>query len=604
LGKARAWALARAVLPASIGLLGLGVALLPAQAGAQTLDVTAWQKTLKNTPPAQPGCYQASYPTMQWQQTACTPPQNPVPSGRVPVSTDSAGEIASLPVLNGGYQAYAGSGGAIQSAEGSFIDVTGVTNIVDEVFSPYQNVYALQINSNTFIVPGGSDVCDSTGSCSVWVQFVYQNYGIANGTLGMEYWVFGSRSCASPLTSFASGVCWYPYKQTISGQVISNFNNQIKMSGQTVNGQDAVIMIIGGQAYSVLTPSVVNEFSQSWESAAFNVYGYGNGSYIDFNDGSTLTVRTKINDGGTVAPSCSFGAGGGVEGNNLNYLSTCCPYGGGEPSIAFVEGTAATPLTYPTCLTQLGSNTITPTVSSGGGAISPSVPLNVPNKTVSAFTITPSSGNTIASVSGCGGTLSSNNVYTTAPATGNCTVTAAFTSTAPTVKLTQITPRGTSSPAVGTAVSVASGGKVTYTITSPSGATSASWAGYSGGCGSFTNTPPWHVGSALTLVVGPVTSNCTFPLAFTVSNPTVKLTRITPSGTSSPAVGTAVSVALNNKITYTITPPAGVNYASWAGYSGGCGSFTPLTWKLGSALTLTVGPVTSTCTFPLAFTKR
>jgi hypothetical protein len=103
--------------------------------------------------------------------------------------------------------------------------------------------------------------------------------------------------------------------------------------------------------------------------------------------------------------------------------------------------------------------------------------------------------------------------------------------------------------------------------------------------------------------VGPVTSNCTFPLAFTVTNYTVKLTQITPSGTSNPAVNTAVSVASNGSVPYTLTPPAGVNHASF-GYSTACGSITQTSWVLGSTQSLRVGPVTGACAFSVAYTKK
>ena len=78
-----------------------------------------------------------------------------------------------------------------------------------------------------------------------------------------------------------------------------------------------------------------------------------------------------------------------------------------------------------------------------------------------------------------------------------------------------------------------------------------------------------------------------------------------PSGSASPAAGTAVPVSANGFTTFTLTPPAGVNYASWAGVSGGCGSIVPAsTWYVGSNLVLKVGPVTSNCTFPIAFSSK
>ena len=73
-----------------------------------------------------------------------------------------------------------------------------------------------------------------------------------------------------------------------------------------------------------------------------------------------------------------------------------------------------------------GFTTYTVTPSAGtGGSISPSTPQTVTYKGTTAFTATPNTGYQIASVTGCGGTLSGN-TYTTGPITSNCTVSATF----------------------------------------------------------------------------------------------------------------------------------------------------------------------------------
>ncbi len=71
----------------------------------------------------------------------------------------------------------------------------------------------------------------------------------------------------------------------------------------------------------------------------------------------------------------------------------------------------------------VNSYTVTCSAGSGGSCSAPSV--SVPYSGITSFTITPSSGYYISSVSGCGG--SGTTTYTTGTITGACTVTATFT---------------------------------------------------------------------------------------------------------------------------------------------------------------------------------
>ncbi len=68
--------------------------------------------------------------------------------------------------------------------------------------------------------------------------------------------------------------------------------------------------------------------------------------------------------------------------------------------------------------------TVTPNAGTGGG-ISPSAPQNVNSNATTSFTITPTSGYQIASVTGCGGNLSGT-TYTTGAITGNCIVAVSY----------------------------------------------------------------------------------------------------------------------------------------------------------------------------------
>jgi len=76
---------------------------------------------------------------------------------------------------------------------------------------------------------------------------------------------------------------------------------------------------------------------------------------------------------------------------------------------------------------DISSYTVTPSVSGGGGTISPAVAFAVPAGQSVPFVLTPGPGYTSGPVDGtCGGTLNGN-IYTSAAITSDCTVVATFT---------------------------------------------------------------------------------------------------------------------------------------------------------------------------------
>ena len=552
--KAKTAARMRALL---LALMGLGAFLLPAIGSAQSSDIEVWQETIKQTPPSQPGCFQASYPDMQWQQVFCTRPKNIVPPWRPPARVSSAQSILPAPISGQGYSANA-VGGPIWAAEGSFLNVTGVTSIINSLpGQDTQNTYSLQINTDYFKIPGNSSICNSNEGCQGWVQFVYQNTPAWNeGYLAIWYWVLGTNSCPASWEAYGDYSCYLDSGVYTSSQSISNFNTRINISGKTINGQDSIVLTIGGNAYSRSIPSPLNELPQLWQQAQFNVFGEGGGSIAKFNNGSTLIVNTKIDNRTTNAPdsNCSVIRGTGEE-NNLYFNSPCCRYAGGKPSIAFVEGTEDNSNKF-TC-DALGNNTITPSVTpSAGGIILPSTPLNVPNGAVSVFTVTPDSGYKISSVSGCGGTLNGNS-FTTAPATGNCTVTAVFevdSSNERTYTVTaSATGAGTISPSG--SVTVKSRSTKIFRFTPNSGYFVSSVGGTCDG-----------TLSGNTYITKAISSNCTVAAIFSpVLYTVVTSSNDTHLGTINPPVAWVNS---GNSQRFTITPITGYDIS---GVSGTCG---------------------------------
>jgi hypothetical protein len=143
------------------------------------------------------------------------------------------------------------------------------------------------------------------------------------------------------------------------------------------------------------------------------------------------------------------------------------------------------------------THTVTP-VAGAHGTLTPSVPQTVNDGATVAFTVTPDQGYSIGSVTGCGGSLAGN-VYTTAPVTADCTVTAAFAVTTHTVTPTA-TAGGTIDPDV--PQTVADGAVTSFTLAP---ATNFVLAGVSGCNGSLTG---------LVYTTGPITADCTVAAVF------------------------------------------------------------------------------------------
>jgi hypothetical protein len=396
---------------------------------------------------------------------------------------------AQIQVLGGGWAAQA-NGSPIQSAEGSFINATGITSIIDSSIAGSTNNYSLQLNTNQFPVPNNSTLCNNSGGCTGWVQFTFSNYTAANGYITIEYWIFGAKSCTPPFSSASNG-CVYDVRSPFTPGIPISSLNQVKLKGQTVGGYDTASLTVGGQVYgNVQTPTVIKELPKLWSKASFNILGLHNSSTATLNNGSSLTIKTHINNGSTNPPSCQW-ADSSRESNNFYINSECCPYGGTDSSVVFIEGTSASnPATFPACPSSSAgfiSNTVTSSAGSGG-TINPSGTFSVNYGATKSFTIAPSSDYNIATPIGgsCGGILNGSS-YTTKAITGNCTVTATFVRKTYIVTVSagangKISPSGY--------MTVNSGATQSFTVTPNAGYT----ASVGGTCGGTPNgntyTPP------------------------------------------------------------------------------------------------------------------
>jgi hypothetical protein len=174
------------------------------QAQAATRQPTAveresWRKMILHTPRPRRGCFVATYPETEWREVACkTPPHTPYqPKLRGGIRTDTVGGSGTdfSPQVTG----------HISEGEGSFDDVTGVTNQTS-------STYSLQLNTDNFT----TTTCSNYALCRGWEQFVYSN-GSNSGYI--QYWLirYGPQGtlCPTPRHNACGGFVysdgWCPF---------------------------------------------------------------------------------------------------------------------------------------------------------------------------------------------------------------------------------------------------------------------------------------------------------------------------------------------------------------------------------------------------------
>ncbi|MBF0230920.1 MAG: InlB B-repeat-containing protein, partial [Desulfamplus sp.] len=249
-----------------------------------------------------------------------------------------------------------------------------------------------------------------------------------------------------------------------------------------------------------------------------------------------------------------------------------------------------------TSLASSPSNSVTPSDSytitgtarawAGGGTVLPATQ-TVNTGGTTTLTITPSTGSSISTVTGCGGNLSGN-TYTTGAINANCTVTATFTRNSYTV---------TSSAGAGGSITpatraVAHDGTTTFTIT-PNWGYELTNLAY---CGSPITPLPSLSGNIYTYTTSAVTGNCTLEATF--AKKTYTVTAVPADNGSISPTDTINPVKHGDKPTFTVTPNDGyeINYVL------GCGGVLSGTSPNYTYTTDPVKGVTGDCTI-MAFFK-
>ena len=217
----------------------------------------AWRSSISQIATPAEGCYQATYPSIVWEQTACravTAHTHPLPR--------KAGWGAVQTTGNGNDYAIVTSTN-MTAATGSFPSVSGLTSEKGVGVSAFggggilgANEYTLQVNSNA---DSSTAACGGHSGCIVWQQFIYSPDYETQGEAAvfMQYWLiyYGSSRCPSGWGSDGEGDCYRNSSAVTAPDVAltsSTALSNLKMEGTAASGgNDTAVFTNGTHAYSV-----------------------------------------------------------------------------------------------------------------------------------------------------------------------------------------------------------------------------------------------------------------------------------------------------------------------------------------------------------------
>jgi uncharacterized repeat protein (TIGR03803 family) len=252
--------------------------------------------------------------------------------------------------------------GLILTAEGSFISVTPGIGETGNTYGPpncspiatnVANAFTLQLNTNTFPISSTS-VC--SGPIQNWVKCGWQQFVFDNNATQayIQYWLenYGTTGTACPAG-------WFSYPSPSNPNEVDCYTNsdigigipsqtmadlsKITMTATAESGATDTLLLgtASGDLTALGSDSLLN-LAQRWHAAEFNIFGDGCSSQANFSNGSTIVVKTSVDDRSLETPKCVAESFTG-ETDNLTLVPPCCPYAGASPNIQFMESNAAFP---------------------------------------------------------------------------------------------------------------------------------------------------------------------------------------------------------------------------------------------------------------------
>ena len=354
---------------AAVSLLAAGPAMGSAAAGRPAARAAAtptggplslkaktaeWQHAIQRLHVPGKGCFTSAYPTLQWRKTRCkaAPDRRYSPAGPrhpqlVGNGTDYSAEVTGL----------------MSNATGSFDAITpGAT----ETSGGVANSFSLQLNTKPFT---STAICSGSGnpaSCKGWQQFIYSTF---YNEVFMQYWLLNYNATCPAGWNTYSGDCYenssasaWPGAALTAASLAS-----VSLTGTAgAGGSDSVIMTTqSGLATAANADSTLN-LANAWNGVEFGVFGDGGGSEANFSAGTTMNVRTTVENGTELAPSCVFEGFTG-ETNNLNLVATPAIAAGPNPAIVSEQSNIVN--TARSCSAAAGGTAATIPVGQNPGGI-------------------------------------------------------------------------------------------------------------------------------------------------------------------------------------------------------------------------------------------
>jgi hypothetical protein len=339
-----------------------GTAATAAQPTAAQRD--AWRASMAKVPLPKQGCFTAAYPKTQWQEVPCT---------KAPLRPYPPASGARPDIVGNGNDIVAQVTGHISEAIGSFDSVSGVTTEAGQVGGTgpqVANTFSLQLNSNFFTT---TSCTGGASNCFGWQQFIYSNAG----TAFIQSWLGNWGTTACPTTGGPAPLGWtyYPPLKSCYGnsvavavpaQKIGNLGQMTLTGTASLGGNDSVMVLALNssnnlQLYTATGLDSVVNLAQGWQDAEFNIFGDCCGTAANFATGSTptLVVRTSVDYGSPIAPSC-FATGYTGETNNLSFgTAPVNPVPGTSPAIVFTESSAGVAPSACASATSIGDTHLT-----------------------------------------------------------------------------------------------------------------------------------------------------------------------------------------------------------------------------------------------------
>ena len=349
-----------------------------------------------------------------------------------------------------------------------------------------------------------------------------------------------------PIYNYVAGDDAFTAKLNAAGALQWNlfrgsFNND---SGEAIAAYGASTVYLAGYSSASLGLSSIRAYAGGWDAFVIK---------IDTRNVYTVSTSAPAGEGSFTPTSRTV-----TEGDTTTLFVTAEP----GYSIATVSGcdgtwTGTSPYTTGnitgdctvTANFTLNSYTVSTSAPASEGSFSP------PSQTVNygettSFTVTAEPGYAIDNVSGCSGSWTGSNPYTTGSITGDCTVIANFVQVF-TVDTSAAAGQGTFTP---TSRSVSSGGTTTFTVSAESGYAIDTVSGCSG---NWTGSNPYTTGI--------ISGDCTVTATFTLNSYTVSTSAPASEGSFSP---TSQTVNHGETTSFTVTAESGYAIDTVSGCDG------------------------------------